>query len=76
MALSATQQRRFSLKCEDSTEQPEVYRTVLRSANRRTWCVKHPKYQAKRKPTAKCLGCDMLWAARCGDNPFFVAGKA
>jgi hypothetical protein len=27
-------------------------------------CKKHPKYQAKRKPTADCQDCREMWKAR------------
>lgn len=26
-------------------------------------CAKHPKYKAKRKPTARCMTCKHLWDA-------------
>lgn len=30
----------------------------------KVFCKQHPKYKAKRKPTAECVTCQFLWMAK------------
>ena len=38
-------------------------------------CKKHPKYQAKRKPTSKCEECNFIWDNRKEQKQWDEVGK-